>query len=34
MVFFYRLLFWQYKIEKEEVKQKEQKRKETEENCK
>lgn len=29
MVFFYRLLFWQYKIEKEEVKQKEQKRKET-----
>ena len=32
MVFFYRLLFWQYKIEKEEVKQKEQKRKETEEN--
>lgn len=34
MVFFYRLLFWKYKIGKEEVKQKEQKRKETEENCK
>lgn len=35
MVFFYRLLFWKYKIEKEEVvEQKEQKTKEMEENCK
>lgn len=34
MVFFYRLLLWQSKLEEEEVKQKEQKRKEMGENCK
>lgn len=35
MVFFYRLLFWRYKLEEEEVvEQKEQKTKEMEENCK